>query len=96
MGKVKTTLEIDDELYREAKALGALTGRKMKDLVSEGLRQILHPLQELPLPYRLSTSTSTAELHEWFKAADQAIKKAPPGPSAREILEQDRHRLETP
>jgi len=47
---MKTTVEIDDSLYREAKALGALTRRKMKDLVSEGLRQILHPLQEQPPP----------------------------------------------
>lgn len=38
---MKTTLEIDDDLYREAKALAALTGRKMKDLVSEGLRQVV-------------------------------------------------------
>jgi len=38
---VKTTLEIDDTLYREAKALAALTGRKMKDLVSEGLERVL-------------------------------------------------------
>ena len=40
-GGVKTTLEIDDELYREAKAMAALTNRKMKDMVSAGLRQIL-------------------------------------------------------
>lgn len=38
---MKTTLEIDEDLYREAKALAALTGRKMKDLVSEGLRQVV-------------------------------------------------------
>ena len=32
---MKTTLEIDDELYREAKVHASLTGRKMKDLVTE-------------------------------------------------------------
>lgn len=92
---VKTTIEIDDALYREAKALGAMTGRKMKDLVSEGLQQVLHGLQEQPVEYKVSMNSSVAELHEWFKAADQAIKKAPPGPTARELLEQDRNRLET-
>ena len=38
---MKTTLEIDDALYREAKAMAALTGRRMKDLVSEGLRLLM-------------------------------------------------------
>ena len=38
---MKTTLEIDDALYREAKALAALTGRKMKDLVNEGLESVV-------------------------------------------------------
>ena len=60
MGSVKTTLEIDDDLYREAKAMAALTGRKMKDLVSEGLERVVRggarspstaprPMMKLPL-----------------------------------------------
>jgi hypothetical protein len=35
---MKTTLEIDEALYREAKAVAALTGRKVRDPVAEGLR----------------------------------------------------------
>jgi hypothetical protein len=35
---MKTTVEIPDELYRRAKAEAALRGRKLKDLVEEGLR----------------------------------------------------------
>lgn len=35
---MKTTLEIPDDLFREAKAKAALEGRKLKDLVAEGLR----------------------------------------------------------
>ena len=38
---VKTTFEIPDELYRRAKAEAALRGRKLKDLVEEGLRSVL-------------------------------------------------------
>jgi len=38
---VKTTLEIPDELYRQAKIRAAHENRKMKDLVSEGLRLVL-------------------------------------------------------
>lgn len=56
---MKTTLEIDDALYREAKAMAALTGRKMKDLVTEGLERVVRghrtgsgefPRPEMKLP----------------------------------------------
>jgi hypothetical protein len=36
---VKTTLDIPDDLYRETKALAALSGRTVKDLVTEMLRE---------------------------------------------------------
>jgi hypothetical protein len=35
-----------------------------------------------------------AWLDSWFRAADEAFKDAPPGPTAREILEEDRSRLD--
>ena len=38
---MKTTIELPDELYRRAKAAAALRGRKLKDLVEEGLRLVL-------------------------------------------------------
>jgi hypothetical protein len=38
---MKTTVEIPDELYRRAKAEAALGGRKLKDLIEEGLRLVL-------------------------------------------------------
>jgi len=38
---VKTTLEIPDALYRQAKVRAALENRRMKDLVSDGLRMVL-------------------------------------------------------
>lgn len=70
-----------------------MTGRKMKDLVSDGLRHVLnHPPQKTARP---GDAAALAELRQWFKAADKAMKKAPPGPSVREFLESDRHRLET-
>ena len=34
---MKTTFDIPDELYRRAKVEAALRGRKLKDLVAEGL-----------------------------------------------------------
>jgi len=38
---MKTTVELPDPLYRRAKAEAALRGRKLKDLVEEGLRLVL-------------------------------------------------------
>jgi predicted component of type VI protein secretion system len=38
---MKTTVELPDDLYRRAKAEAALRGRKLKDLVEEGLRLVL-------------------------------------------------------
>ena len=38
---MKTTVELPDDLYRRAKAEAALRGRKLKDLVEEGLQLVL-------------------------------------------------------
>jgi hypothetical protein len=38
---MKTTVELPDPLYRQAKAEAALRGRKLKDLIEEGLRLVL-------------------------------------------------------
>jgi hypothetical protein len=38
---MKTTVELPDDLYGQAKAEAALRGRKLKDLIEEGLRLVL-------------------------------------------------------
>jgi hypothetical protein len=38
---MRTTVDIPDELLRRAKSEAALRGRKLKDLVEEGLRRVL-------------------------------------------------------
>jgi hypothetical protein len=38
---MKTTVELPDDLYRQAKAEAALRGRKFRELVEEGLRLAL-------------------------------------------------------
>jgi hypothetical protein len=43
---MKITVEVADDLYRRAKSEAALRGRKLKDLVEEGLRLVL----ETPRP----------------------------------------------
>jgi hypothetical protein len=43
MANMKTTIDIPDELFREAKARAAMEGIKLKDLVADALRAKLHP-----------------------------------------------------
>ena len=45
---MKTTLEIPDELYQQAKVPAAKENRKMKDLITEGLRLVLGVSVEKP------------------------------------------------
>jgi hypothetical protein len=45
---MKTTVELPDDLYRQAKAIAALRGRKLKDLVEEGLRLVLERERKPP------------------------------------------------
>ncbi len=38
---MRTTIDLSDDLFRRAKAEAALRGRKLKDLVEDGLRRVL-------------------------------------------------------
>jgi hypothetical protein len=88
---VKTTLEIDDELYRQAKAHASLAGIKMKDLVTEGLRLALQPAAKVTGP---EAAAAAREMEACFAVADQLMNAAPHGPIAREHLSKGRKRLE--
>ena len=44
-GKMKTTLDLPDELMREIKVLAAKNDRKLKDLMTELLKEGLHQLE---------------------------------------------------
>lgn len=45
---MKTTVELPDAIYRQAKAEAALRGRKLKDLIEEGLRLVLNAPPSTP------------------------------------------------
>ncbi len=45
---MKTTVELSDDLYRRVKADAALRGRKVKDLVEEGMRLLLKTSRKIP------------------------------------------------
>ncbi len=45
---MKTTVELPDAIYRQAEAAAALRGRKLNDLIEEGLRLVLESLPLAP------------------------------------------------
>lgn len=50
---MRTTIEIPDDLFREAKSQAALRGQTLKEFVEEGIRMVLrHP--PAPRPTRVS------------------------------------------
>jgi predicted component of type VI protein secretion system len=51
---MKTTVEVSDDLYRRAKSEAALRGRRLKDLVEEGLRLVLESPRETSRPLSLA------------------------------------------
>ena len=57
---MKTTVEVPDDLYRKAKAEAALSGRKLKDLVEEGLRLVLDAPGKARRKRRLATLAKRA------------------------------------
>jgi hypothetical protein len=60
---MKITIDLPDQLHRQAKAEAARSGRKLKDMVEEGLRRVLRePLQS----ERAAQQPTLAELMEEF------------------------------
>ena len=107
---MKATIDIPDELYLRLEAKSALEGRPVDAVVADLIQRSLDesPTADQPRkPARVSprppgvTRREWANQHptpEWLerlrRSSEEAFKDAPPGPTAREILEQDRNRLE--
>ena len=72
---MKTTLELPDELYRQVKTRASSQNRKIKDLVSEGLRVVLaaHPA---------TSADDKKETNRVMDALDD-ILRCPPLPAGR-------------
>jgi len=88
---MKTTIDIPDDLYRKVKAKSAIQGRRVRDVTVELYQHWVEGEREQE---RVAPAATRKWLREWLALADHAMKTAPPGPSAREILEEDRNRLE--
>ncbi|MFM8657256.1 MAG: hypothetical protein ACKOD5_09015 [Chthoniobacterales bacterium] len=85
---MKATIDIPDDLYRRVKAKTALKGRAVRDVTIELFRNWV---QE-------TGSTNPAAGESPVSWVDQILAHAVPtdrpGPTVREILEEERNRLE--
>ena len=69
MLRVRTTLTIDDEVYRQTKSLAAVTGRSVGSVVEEALRVALSRAQHetaavRPLPVSAGAPLSGVDLDD--------------------------------
>ena len=70
---MKATIDLDDTLYRQLKAQAALRGRKVRELVAEGVRRIL---ADPPSPSSPSAATKSTTRPAWFRSLRRYAKNA--------------------
>lgn len=85
---MKATIDIPDDLYRQVKSETALRGLTIREVTTQLYRRWLSE-EEGPE----AREAPKAWLRSWLDAADEALARAPGGPSAREELAADRNRL---
>lgn len=89
LDRMTATIEIPDELYQKIEARSAREGRPVRAVTIELFERWLQEEQQAS-----ARSARQKWLENWFQLADEIMKDAPPGPTAREILEEGRNRLE--
>ena len=86
---MKAPVDIPDDLYRKVKAKSALLGKPVREVTVE--------LYERWLDEAQGDSGSGPSSHDWLdQLLAHRIPAGTPGPTAREILEEGRNRLEPP
>ncbi|HMD64917.1 MAG TPA: hypothetical protein VKF83_13230 [Stellaceae bacterium] len=70
---MRITVDLPDELYRRAKAEAALRGRKLKELVEEGLRRV----HEAPEPETSAKQSPPPSVHDLTQACCGIAGNAP-------------------
>jgi hypothetical protein len=86
-------IDIPDDLYKKVTARVASLGRHVPEVTVELYERWLGDEKDASVP----TAAQPADAHwleDWFRSADDAVSRASAGPSARELLMQDRNRLE--
>lgn len=84
-------IDIPDELYKKVTARVASLGRRVPEVTVELYERWLEKDASVPAA---AQPADGHWLEDWFRSADEALSRAPAGPPARELLNQDRNRLE--
>lgn len=72
---MKTTLDIPDAVFRQAKASAALRGVSLRQYVTEALQDKLANIGKAPSPTWMSGFGGLADLHEETQRIDAAIRE---------------------
>jgi hypothetical protein len=86
-------IDIPDDLYKKVTDRVASLGRRVPEVTVELYERWLVDDENAAVP----TAAQPEDGHwleDWFRSADEALSRAPAGPSARDLLMQDRNRLE--
>jgi hypothetical protein len=75
---MRTTIDIPDELFRRAKSEAALRGKKLKDLVEEGLRAMVDQTPPGSDPEAPEPKPKKVTAHDLLKDWCGIIKDGPP------------------
>jgi hypothetical protein len=89
LGNMKATIEIPDELYRRVKAKAALQGRAIREVTSELYRTWLEGKDG-----RVSPRSSADWLEDWIRLGAEALADAAESPTARDLIDEGRRRLD--
>jgi hypothetical protein len=89
---MKATIDFPDDLYRRLSDRSVAQGRPVDAVAVDLLQRGLDSAVDAPTD--AATQPADTWPQNWFRLADEIFKHAPPGPSAREILERDRGRLD--
>jgi hypothetical protein len=85
---MKVTIDVPDDLYRRVKAKTALQGRAVREVTIELFRNWLEESET-------NAKERTGKPASWVDGLlKHTVPAAVPGPTAREILEQGRGRLD--
>lgn len=92
---MKTTVDLPDQLMTEVKTLATRERRKLRDLLAELIQAGLESRASPPAEDETKRRAETQQwLENWFRLGDELSTAAPAGPSARQLLEEDRSRLD--
>jgi hypothetical protein len=90
---MKTTIELPDQLMNEVKQVADREQRQVGDVVAELVRV---GLEYRPKQLQDEDVQPPPEqwMLDWLAMADELMEGAPDGPTARDIIEEDRGRLD--